>query len=245
MGKLDGKVAWVTGGGTGIGLAIVEAFVAAGAKVFASGRRKPPLEALTRRFPEAVATTQADVSQAGEPQRAVALALARLGRLDILVNNAGVFRRKPLVETTDEDLTELLAVNLRGTLACVREALPHLAAAKGCIINISSEAGVYARPGLVAYGATKAAVNHATRSLAAELGPMGIRVNAVAPGLTRTDMTAAIFGDAERLRYFTSNTALGRVGEPADIARVVLFLASDDAAWVTGQRISATGGLFL
>src|SRR5262249_39145562 len=126
-----------------------------------------------------------------------------------------------------------------------REAVPALARTKGCIINISSAAGSYVRADLSAYGAAKAAIHHATKILAVELGPLGIRCNAVAPGLTRSEMTDPIFGAPGALRSLLGHTALGRVGERGDIARVGAFPASDEAGWVTGQTIAVSGGLLL
>lgn len=245
MERLAGKVALVTGGGSGIGLAITEAFVRDGGRVVVTGRRRDPLDAVESRFPGRIAAVSADVRARGDSARALAITLERFGNLDILVNNAGIFSRAPLGETEDDAIAEMLDVNFRGVLSWSRDALPHLAARKGCIVNVSSAASLYARPGLAAYGGSKAALNHATRILAAELGPMGVRVNAVAPGLTRTEMTAPILEDPARLDRMLSQTALGRIGEPEDIAKVVVFLASDDAAWVTGQTIAASGGLFL
>lgn len=245
MGRLDGRVALVTGGASGIGLAITESFIEEGARVVATGRRRKSLEALESRFSGRVVGYEADVRSPGASTRTVSLALERFGRLDVLVNNAGVFSKRPLSETTDAEIDEMMEVNFRALLVWSRDAMSCLASQKGCIVNVSSAASLYARPHLAAYGGSKAAVNHATRILAAELGPMGIRVNAVAPGLTRTDMTSPIFEDAERLEAMVSQTALRRVGEPEDVAKVVLFLASDEAAWVTGQTVAASGGLFL
>jgi NAD(P)-dependent dehydrogenase (short-subunit alcohol dehydrogenase family) len=245
MGKLDGRAAIVTGGGTGIGQAIAETLAGEGASVVVTGRRKEALAAIERGSPERVRHIVSDVAKRGDPARVVAFALEKFGRIDVLVNNAGAFVRKPLIETSDDDIAQMLAVNVGGVLALSREAVPHLARSKGCIINVSSAAGLYAKPHLSAYGASKAAVHHLTRVLAVELGGMGVRVNAVAPGLTRTEMTDPIFADPKRLDLLVSNTALGRAGEPEDVARVVVFLATDEASWVTGQTIAASGGLFL
>jgi NAD(P)-dependent dehydrogenase (short-subunit alcohol dehydrogenase family) len=245
MGKLEHKTALVTGGARGIGLGIAELLVAEGARVVVTARKDTETAALASRFGKAVRLITADATLPGDPKRAVEAAVAELGHLDVLVNNAGAFVRKPLRETTDEEIEQMLAVNTKGVLLFSREAIPHLAAAKGSIVNVTSAAALYARPNLAAYGASKAALHHATKILASELGPLGIRVNSVAPGLTRSEMTQPIFDDPARMDAFIAQTALGRAGEPADIARVVVFLASADAAWVTGQTIAASGGLLL
>jgi NAD(P)-dependent dehydrogenase (short-subunit alcohol dehydrogenase family) len=242
---LEGKVALVTGGGTGIGRAVTEALCAAQAGVIVTGRRAEPLAELAQRFPGRVFAHMGDATQPGDAAAAVALCRDHFGRLDILVNNAGLFVRKPLAELSDAEIGAMLDVNVRATLAYCREAAPLLAPTRGCIINLSSAAASYARPGIAGYGASKAAVEHATRVLAVELGPLGIRVNAVAPGVTRTDMTTSLFAEPSTLMRLIENTALRRTGEPEEVARVVLFLASNDAAWVTGQVIAASGGLYL
>jgi NAD(P)-dependent dehydrogenase (short-subunit alcohol dehydrogenase family) len=233
----------VTGGGTGIGRAIVEELAGQGARVVAVGRRPEPLFELADRLGDQVAALPADVTR--DARRVIEFATSRFARLDVLVHSAGAFLKAPLSRTSDGQIAEMLAVNLHAPLSLSREALPALAAARGCIIHISSAAGSYVRADLSAYGAAKSAIHHATKILAVELGPLGIRCNAVAPGLTRSEMTGPIFDAPDALRFFLEHTALGRVGEPADVARVVAFLASDEAGWVTGQTIAVSGGLLL
>jgi NAD(P)-dependent dehydrogenase (short-subunit alcohol dehydrogenase family) len=238
------KVALITGGGTGIGRGIAQSLRAGGAKVVVVGRREAPLAALAAEDPE-IAYTTADVTKSEEVRAAIEFTRERFGRLDLLVNNAGVFVAKPHVETSDEEIARLLAVNVGGVLTASREALSSLSETKGSIVNISSVVGTGVGAGMVTYSATKAAVDHLTRVLAAEVGPSGVRVNAVSPGLTRTDMAEPILADEASKTGMVSQTPLGRLGEPEDIARVVTFLASDAAAWVTGQVVASSGGLML
>ncbi len=243
MSRFNDKVALITGGGTGIGKAVAEALVAEGAKVVVTGRREEPLKALAAEHPGAVEYTTADVAAPGGPAAAVNHAVEKFGRLDILINNAGVGILAPLVETNDDMLRTISAVNQEGVLIATREALPHLMQSGGNVVNISSTLARASFPGAAAYSASKAAVERITAALAVELGPQGVRINTVAPGLTRTDMSS----DApdEMIQGMVAQTPLGRMGEVEDIARAVVFLASDDAAWITGQSLQASGGLML
>ena len=242
---LTGKVALVTGGGTGIGRASAELMAARGAQVLVSGRREDPLAELSESNPDQISYFQADVSQADDRARLVETAIDRYGRLDTLVNNAGFGAGGPFTETTDEDMEYLTKVNLVAPAVLTRIAVPHLSASGGSVVNISSTAGRSAFAGVSVYAATKAGLNHLTRVLAAELGPMGIRVNAVAPGLTRTDMAREFLEQEGLEEMMVSMTPLGRVGDVDDVAKAVAYLASDDAAWVTGQIVDASGGLML
>lgn len=245
MGDLNGRAALVTGGGTGIGKAVVERLVRDGANVFIVGRREGPLKQVAAAHAGKVRHLTADMSDPASVRRAVGAAVEAFSRLDVLVNNAGVFLMKPLTECTDAEIAQQLAVNLRGTLTAIREAIPHLRKTKGNVINISSTAGQGVFPGAAVYSAMKAGMDHATRCLAAELGPDGIRVNAVAPGMTETDMAAPITGSPEASRQIVAMTPLRRLGQAEDIARAVAFLAGDEASWITGQVVQSSGGLLL
>ncbi|MCG8557943.1 MAG: SDR family oxidoreductase [Proteobacteria bacterium] len=244
MTSLENKVAVVTGGGTGIGRASAEALLADGAKVVVTGRREEPLKQFAAQHPEQISYLRADVARSGDAKKVIDSVIERHGRLDVLVNNAGIGFMKPLAETSDDEIGHLLSVNVAGLLAFSREALGALGKTGGSIINISSTIATAVMPAMVAYGGTKAAVEHITRLLAAEVGPQGIRVNAVAPGATETDMTRGAMS-GEMRDAITSQTPLGRFGQPADIGSVVAWLAGPGAAWVTGQCVAASGGLML
>lgn len=244
MGRFDGKAALVTGGGTGIGRAVATGIAREGGRAVVVGRRREPLEALARELPGQIYFTQADVSKTGDVKRAVAFAVERCGGLDVLVNNAGVTRMGPLSDLTDDAIREMVETNYVGPLTAMREALPHLVERRGAIVNVTSITGQSASPGMTVYGGTKAALDHATRALAVEIGPSGVRVNVVAPGLTMTDM-ATRFLDEAGIEQAAKRTPLRRAGTPEDVAEAVLFLASGDAAWITGQVVQSSGGLAL
>ncbi|WP_170550698.1 SDR family NAD(P)-dependent oxidoreductase [Ruegeria atlantica] len=245
MENLENKVILITGGGTGIGKATASAFIANGAKVVITGRRQSVLEEATQKLgPQAYAIV-GDVSKDGEPARIIEETIRKFGRLDVLVNNAGTGKMGPLSETSDQDIESIYRTNVFGPLAFAREATPHLANSKGAIINISSVVARGMMPGAAVYASSKAAVDHATRLIAAELGPMGIRVNAVAPGLTDTEITADVKSNEQMLGMIIAQTPMGRIGEPEDIANAVLLLADNRAGWITGQSVQAGGGFLL
>ncbi|MCH6575783.1 MAG: SDR family oxidoreductase, partial [Bacteroidetes bacterium] len=175
----------------------------------------------------------ADVGKSGDPKAIVDEVIKRHGRLDVVVNNAGTLTMGPVMELDDEEVERGFRTNVFAILAMSREALPHLIKTQGSIINISSTVSTSVMPGISVYAASKAAVDHITRTLAVESGPSGVRVNAVAPGLTATDMVAAASPDGQMQEMMVSQTPMGRVGEPQDISSVVRLLASDDAGWVT------------
>ena len=204
------------------------------------GRRGTVLEETTNELGPA---SDSIVGDRGMPQTIVDAIIAKHGRLDILVNNAGVATVAPLAETSDEEIERMYRTNVFATLALSRAALPHLIKTGGSIINISSIAAGNTTAGQTAYGSSKAAVDHITRSLAVEYGPSGVRVNAIAPGMTTTEMTEAARSDERTRAAVERFTPLRRFGEPVDIARAVLLLASDDAGWITGQIVKASGGL--
>jgi 3-oxoacyl-[acyl-carrier protein] reductase len=247
MSELKGKTAIVTGASKGIGAGIAKGFGAAGAKIvvnYASdkaGAEKAVAE-IKARGGEAVAV-QADMSKAAEVTRLFDEAAKAFGRLDVLVNNAGIYQFAPLEEVTEEQYQRQFSVNVLGPILATREALKHFGPEGGSVINVSSVASTAAYPTTSVYSATKAALDSLTRSLAAELGPRKIRVNAIHPGGTETEgvHSAGIIG-SEFEQQMVAGTPLGRLGQPEDIAKVALFLASDAASWVTGAVILASGG---
>ncbi len=244
MGRFDDKAALVTGGGTGIGRAVAAGIADEGGSVVVVGRRLEPLRQLAETRPDRIRFTQVDVAQSADVRRAVAFTVERLGGLDVLVNNAGLSHMGPLSDLSDGAMRAMLDINVMGPLVAMREAIPHLVARRGCIVNVTSVTARGAAPGMAAYGGTKAALEQITRALAVELGPAGVRVNVVAPGLTITDM-AREFLDAAAIEQTAQRTPLRRAGTPEDVAEAVLFLASDNAAWITGQVVQSSGGLAL
>ena len=241
--KLENKVALITGGGTGIGKAVAKALVAEGGKVVVTGRRLEPLEQLASEFPDSIRYTPMDVTEKGAPANAVRFVNEQFGRLDILVNSAGMGELGPLVDLGDDAIQKTFAVNVEGMLITTREAIPSLSQNGGAVVNISSTVAQASLPGTAAYAGSKAAMERITSSLAVELGPQGIRVNSVAPGVTNTDIIS--IAPKEMIDGMIAQTPLGRIGEPEDIARAVVFLASDDASWITGQVLQSSGGLML
>ena len=245
MENFEKKVVLITGGGTGIGKATASAFIAKGATVVITGRRQTVLEQTTKELGAQSYAIAGDVSKSGEPNRIIEEVISKFGRLDVLVNNAGTGSMGPLSQTSDEIIESIYRTNVFAPLALIREATTHLAESKGAVINISSVAASGMMPGVAAYASSKAAVEHATRLLAAELGPMGIRVNAVAPGLTDTDITEEVKANEQMLGMIIAQTPMGRLGEPKDIANAVILLAESRAGWITGQCVQAGGGYLL
>jgi 3-oxoacyl-[acyl-carrier protein] reductase len=247
MGMLDGKVALVTGAGTGIGKGIALLFAAEGAKVLIAARREEKLRETAAEAPDSISYVRMDLCDKQQREHALATAIERYGKLDCLVTNAGAQYYGPFMEMTDEAIAEIYATNLTAMTLLIKSAVPLLQASKGNIVNISSTAGRYVTvPSqlMIPYSASRAGTNQMTRTMAAEFGPMGIRVNAVAPGLTYGEVSGAMLLDKPDapIEMLNSLTSLGRVGQPIDIARVCLFLASDLAGWVTGQVVDASGG---
>jgi 3-oxoacyl-[acyl-carrier protein] reductase len=246
MKRLAGRCALVTGASRGIGAAIALRLAAEGASVAVnySGSRDAALQvaaAIEEAGGHAV-TLQADVSDPAAATALVEAAVSELGALDIVVNNAGITRDGLLVRMSDEDWASVIATNLTGVFSVTRAAGKVMMKARsGSIINISSVVGVAGNAGQVNYSAAKAGVIGLTKSVARELAPRGVRCNAVAPGFIETDMTGALT-PAQR-DAILGEIALGRLGNAADVASAVAFLASDDASYVTGQVLTVDGGM--
>lgn len=242
--SLQGKVALVTGSSRGIGRAIVERLSRDGAAVVVNyaGRAEPAKEVVAgiEKAGGRAISVQADVSSVADVVRLFDMTLAHFGRLDILVNNAGVIIYKRLVDITEEEYDQLMAINVKGTFFACQQAAKRLAD-RGRIINLSTSITELLLPTYSVYAASKGAVEQITRVLAKELGPRQIAVNAVSPGPTDTELFSEGKTEEEKNRM-AQMAALGRLGKPEDIADVVAFLASDDARWITGQNIRANGG---
>jgi 3-oxoacyl-[acyl-carrier protein] reductase len=245
MNTLNNKVILVTGASRGIGAAIAKKLAGEGAKIiinYAGGREaaEQTLQSILDNGAEAIAL-QADVSKATEVAALFDAAIAQFGRIDVLVNNAGIMITKLLKDTTDEDFTRQFEVNVRGTFNTMREAATKLANG-GSIINFSSTTTRVMMPTYSTYVATKGAVEQMTRVFAKEIGARGINVNAVLPGPTNTELFTK--GKSQELiDRLASLNAFNRIGEPDDIAKVVAFLASDEAKWISGQTIGVNGAM--
>ena len=249
MRKLNDKVAIVTGASKGIGAAIARELASEGAAVvvnYASSKADADrvVADITRAGGRAMAV-QANLAKPAEITQLFAATKKAFGRLDILVNNAGIYEFAPLADITEEHFRKQFDVNVLGPLLACKEAVVHFDAAGGSIVNISSMASTLTPPNSAVYSATKAAVDAVTRSLAKELGPRNIRVNAINPGMVLTEGVQAAGIDVSDFRKdLEARTPLGRIGQPRDIAPTVAFLASPDAAWITGETLQVAGGLY-
>jgi glucose 1-dehydrogenase len=255
---LEGKNVLVTGGSSGIGQAIAVRFAEYGANVAINYLRQPEEAAGTEEQVQACVhkvrregvrdvLVQGDVSSEDDVVRMVADAVEGLGGIDVLVNNAGIQISRPTEELSSADFDRVLAVNLRGAFMCAREAIRHfLAAGKpGSIVNISSVHQLIPKPGYLGYSASKGGMQNLTRTLALEYAGRGIRVNGVGPGATVTPINRAWIDDPEKRRQVEEHIPMQRAGDADEMAGVTAFLASDDAAYVTGQTIFVDGGLTL
>jgi NAD(P)-dependent dehydrogenase (short-subunit alcohol dehydrogenase family) len=239
------KIAIVTGGGSGIGLAITEKMIQNNIHTIIVGRDEKKLSSAQQKLGDLCEAMTCDLSDLSSIPQLINNIIAKHGRLDILVNNAGINMKKEFTEVTDEEFQKILLTNVTAVFSLSREVVKCMLEKqiKGSIINISSMASQYGIPKVIAYTASKSAIEGMTRAMAVDLSPKGIRVNCIAPGFIATDMSAkALNNDPERKNKVLSRTPMGQLGEPADIGDAAVFLASDAAKYITGVILPVDGG---
>ena len=242
---LDGKVAIVTGGTRGIGFEVVRTFLNNGASVALLGSKEESVTKAINKLKEEnenypVIGFYPDLVSEKEVKEVFSKVANEFGHIDILVNNAGLSSSTKIEDYTIEEYDKIANVNMKGVFICSKEIVPYLKETKGNVINISSMVSIYGQSAGCVYPMSKFAVNGLTKSLSRELAPVGIRVNAVAPGITKTDMVASL--PDEVIKPLIATIPIGRIGEPKDIANACLFLASDMASYVTGEIMQVDGG---
>ena len=244
MRGIAGKVTLITGGIRGIGKGIARRFVEEGAQVIVTGSKdvenaRKTVEELSKLGK--IESYMADLSDAGAIDKMIDDVVKKYGRIDILINNAGIAQQKLFTDITNEDWNAMVGVNLSGVFYCCRAALPYMIRQKaGSIVNVSSMWGICGASCEVHYSAVKAGVIGLTKALAKEVGPSGIRVNCIAPGVIDTDMNA--MHSADTMQELADQTPLGRVGAAAEVADSILYLCSDKSSFITGQVLGVTGG---
>jgi NAD(P)-dependent dehydrogenase (short-subunit alcohol dehydrogenase family) len=238
------QIAIVTGGASGIGLAISETFVKNKIKTIVIGRDLKKLKAVKLKLGKDCEIQSFDLKDRKNIPVLINKLVKKYGPIDILINNAGINMKKPLIEVSDEDFDHIIETNLQSIFTLTREVVKHmLPHKKGAIVNISSMASQYGIPKVIAYTASKGAIEAMTRALAVELSPEGIRVNCIAPGFIATEMSAkALNNDPERKNKALGRTPMGYLGEPKDIGTTALFLATDAAKYITGVVLPVDGG---
>ncbi len=241
--RFDGKVGFVTGGGTGIGLACAREIVAGGGKVMLAGRREDVVQAAAAGLGDHAAGMACDITDDASVDAAIAATVARFGPLTLAVNSAGMPGTGSVLNALPEEVRYVVDTNVVGTFRCVRaEAKAMKAAGGGAIVNISSIAGVLTHRWMTSYCISKAAVNMLTACAADDLGEHGIRVNAVLPSLVPTDMASPLVGSDDSVAEYMRCMPIARLGRLEDVGALVAFLLSDDAGWITGQCIPVDGG---
>ena len=242
--KLSGKVALVTGGSRGIGFATAKTLSENGATVVITSKDSERLQRASQEIPNSIGI-EADIKNGQQVKEIVAKTVEKFGKLDILVNNAGIFPKIKKVHEIDEDeWNEVLDVNLTGQFRFTKEAIPYLQKTAGSIINISSDAGLKAYQDFHAdaYSATKAALIVLTKCWALEYADDKIRVNCICPGVVETDMTKPFMRTEKEREFVENDHPIGRIGQPDEVAKAVLYFASDDASWITGSILTVDGG---
>jgi len=244
--KLAGKVVLITGGATGIGKAAALSFLKEGCKVAICGRTKAKIDDVVEEFKTKGYEILGGVADAGKSASMQAFAdnvAQQYGSIDVWINNAGIYPQKALLDMTEEEWDEIFRINVKSVFIGTKLAASHMKKHnKGVILNASSFAALIPSAGSSAYAATKSAISSLTRTSAAELAPFGIRVVAYIPGLIRSEMTEPVIALKEQ--FLTDQVALGRLGEPEDIANTLVFLASDSAGYITGNAVEISGGKF-
>ncbi|SPJ35015.1 SDR family NAD(P)-dependent oxidoreductase [Kushneria phyllosphaerae] len=243
MKRFDGKVVMVTGAGSGIGEATARRFGSEGAKVVLIGRTKEKLARVADSIESETLVLSADVSDGDAMNRLVADVIERFGRLDVLVNNAGVAPGGRVHEADIDDWKQVMSINVDGVFYASRAALPELLKTKGSIVNVSSVSGLGGDWGMSMYNASKGAVTNLTRAMALDYGHEGVRVNAVCPSITKSDLTGGITGNEDLMKAFADRMPLGRAAEAEEVGDVIVFLASHDARFVNGVNLPVDGGI--
>ena len=242
--KLAGKIAIVTGGSRGIGFAIAKILSESGATVVITSKDSEKIKKAESKISNSFGIT-CNIKKTTEVQNVVNQTIEKFGKLDILVNNAGIFPKiKQLHEIDENEWNEVLDVNLTGQFRFTKEAIPHLQKTSGCIINISSDAGLkaYENFNVDAYSASKAALIALTKCWALEYAKDKIRINCICPGVVDTDMTKPFLKNQRDIEFMNNEHPLGRIGQPEEIGKAALYFASDDASWVTGAILTVDGG---
>ena len=242
--KLTGKIAIVTGGSRGIGFAIAKTLSENGATVVITSKDSEKIKKAESKISNAFGIA-CDIKKKNEVQNVVNQTIGKFGKLDILVNNAGVFPKiKQLHEIDEDEWNEVLDVNLTGQFRFTKEAIPYLQKTSGCIINISSDAGLKAFEGfnVDAYSASKAALIVLTKCWALEYAKDKVRVNCICPGVVDTDMTKPFMKTQKDKEFMNNEHPIGRIGQPEEVAKAIMYFASDDASWVTGAVLAVDGG---
>ncbi len=245
--NLSGRVAIVTGSSRGIGKSIALELASRGAKIVLSGRNKESLDKVLEEIEKTgseVLTIAGDVGDSSDAQKLIDGALEKFGKIDILINNAGITRDNLLLRMSEDDWDIVLKTNLKGAYNCIRSITkPYMKQRSGVIVNITSVIGQVGNAGQVNYAASKAGIIGLTKSVAKELSGRNIRVNAVAPGFIETDMTGNLPPQVKD--ELLKSIPLAKLGQPEDVAKIVSFLVSDDAAYITGQVINVDGGMVM
>ena len=243
--KLLGKVAIVTGGSRGIGKATAMLLAQQGASVVITSKDKTSLENAAREMKNVIAIS-GDIRKKTDVENVVKITLETFGKIDILVNNAGIFPKvKPLHEISEEEWNDIIDVNLTGQFRFTKAAIPHLMKTSGCIVNVSSDAGLKSFENFEAdaYTASKGALVLLTKAWAIEYAKYKIRVNCVCPGIVETDMTRPYLGNEADRAMAIAEHPIGRIGIPEDVAKAILYLVSDDSSWITGAILPVDGGV--